>query len=534
MEGFATASCAAQHTRMNTSSVNAYRRIAPPLVAGLAVLFSFLWQGHKGFNLGDEGFLWYGTQQVLAGEVPIRDFMAYDPGRYYWSAALMSLFGNDGIMSLRAAVAIFQVIGLSVGLLLIGRTFTGNRASDMTYLLLGAVTLLAWMYPRHKLFDISLSILLIGTLTYWIEKPTSHRYYLAGLAVGVAAFFGRNHGLYGAAGSLGALLFLALNRVERPGWIKGGALWCAGVVTGYAPMLYMWLAIPGFRATFFRGVRSMMERGSTNLTLPIPWPWRVDFAALPIIEAVRGVLIGCFFLGIVIFGVLSLVAIIHHYLRGRAIAPVWIACALLALPYAHYAYSRADVGHLAHGIFPLLIGALFLLYARRPAIKWPLALLLGGASLGVMYALHPGWQARSHPGWTEVEISGDRLQVDPFTAHDIALLRELVETYAPDGQNFLATPYWPGAYALMGQRSPMWAHYALWPRSEERQLEEIERLREVQPRFALVIDFPLDGREDRRFRHTNPLIYQYIREHFEDRSTAYHSVYEIYVAREAK
>lgn len=237
-------------------------------LATFVVLAVFIWQGNQGFSLLDEGFLWYGAQRVMLGEVPIRDFMAYDPGRYYWSAALMGLLGDNGIMALRGAVAIFQVMGLFVGLLLIARSV---KKQNFLYLFLSAVTLVVWMFPRHKLFDISLSVFLIDALAFLVQHPTSRRYFFAGLYVGLVAVFGRNHGMYGVAASVGIVVWLNIKRIEGPGLIEGFSLWATGVITGFMPILAMALLVPGFAAEFMEGIQFMIfEVKSTNLPLPVP------------------------------------------------------------------------------------------------------------------------------------------------------------------------------------------------------------------------------------------------------------------------
>ena len=160
------------------------------LFASAVILLLFIWQGRKGYNIGDEGFLWYGVQRVLAGEVPLRDFMAYDPGRYYWSAALLALWGQEGIMQLRAVVAIFQTLGLAAALCLLDRANPATSATRRrAFMLVSALILVLWMFPRHKLFDTSLSIFLIGMLAALIRKPDQRHFLLLGIGIGLIYLF---------------------------------------------------------------------------------------------------------------------------------------------------------------------------------------------------------------------------------------------------------------------------------------------------------------------------------------------------------
>jgi len=50
------------------------------------------------------------------------------------------------------------------------------------------IVLLAWMYPRHKLFEPSLAMATVYFAVRLIEKPTLRQYFVSGLVVGLAAF----------------------------------------------------------------------------------------------------------------------------------------------------------------------------------------------------------------------------------------------------------------------------------------------------------------------------------------------------------
>jgi hypothetical protein len=488
----------------------ASRMLLALLVSSALVIGSFVWQGHYGFNIGDEGFLWYGVQRVQAGELPILDFISYDPGRYYWSAALTGLLHDDGIMALRAAVAVFQLFGLFVALLLLLR---GKSRLDATLLILAVIALLAWMFPRHKIFDSSLSIILIGILTLLVQHPSRRRFFLAGAGVGLAAVFGRNHGVYGVAGILGVIIYLACRQRSVAALMSGLAYCACGIVAGYLPILVLIAAVPGFAAALWESIGAIFERG-TNLPLPVPWPWLVPVTQLPLATAAADVLTGMLFIAIILFGVCSLLWIIRQALRQRPVAPEFVACSVLALPYAHFAFSRADVGHLAQAIFPFLIGVFVLLKDWPPKARWLAAFAMAGVSLVIMLPLHPGWDCRMNRCAT-ADISGSALTFDLDTANSLAILKRAVELYAANGRSFVAAPLWPGAYALFKRKSPMRETYALVPRGSEFERREIERIKLAKPGFVVIVNIPLDGREELRFRNTHPLIEQFIRDNFD-------------------
>lgn len=494
------------------------------------VVMLFIWQGNMVFNLWDEGYLWYGVQRVMQGEIPIRDFMSYDPGRYYWSATLMSLWGSDGIMALRGSVAVFQIIGLFVGLLLV---YKAENKKNLFFLLLAAITLTIWMFPRFRLFDISLSILLIGSLAFLVEHPTNRRYFFTGLCVGLIAVFGRNHGVYGVVGSIGAIFWLNLKREEGASLFKGLILWSTGVVTGFMPILLMVLLIPGFAVAFWESIYFLLfEFKATNLPLPVPWPWLVDFATLSVNKSIQRVLGGLLFIGIILFAVLSISWVVLRKLSNKQVPPSLVAASFLALPYAHFSYSRAAVDQLSLGIFPMLIGCLVILSTQPTKIKISLAIILCTISIHVTYKHYPGWQCRRvNKPCVNIEISDSDMIVKPRTASDVKLLRRLADQYANDGRSFIAVPYWPGAYSLLERKSPIWEIYALVPRSQSFEQAEIERLKVADPGFALIFDFPLDGRDELRFKNTHPFTHQFIMNHFERVPDSPNPLYQIYKAK---
>jgi hypothetical protein len=491
-------------------------RFVPAIVTLLAVvacLLGFLAEAHVGFNLWDEGYLWYGVQRVLHGEVPIRDFVSYDPGRYYWAASLLWLFHAQGIVAVRAATALFSALGVVAAVWLVLHGSTGSGLVRLGLCVVAVVLCLLWMVPWWKGYDAAISVILVASLARVLARPSPLRFLLHGVVIGLAAVFGRNHGFYGVVACLLATPALMVC-VDPPAWRRCIPAWLAGVVVGFSPVLLGLVLDHQFAAMFWESIRFLLfEYRGTNLPLPVPWPWTVHGQGMLTQALLARWVTGGMFLLLPLFCVVSVVVVAIHLRRHRRIVhPEFVACIVTAIPYLNVAFSRADVSHLAQAIFPLLIGVL-IFPARglgQVLLRWLGLPLLALASLLIALPLHPLYQAWTQPGWRIVDVRGDALRMSDAAAVSVEAVEGLAHRYLPSGGTLLAAPVWPGVYALLGVRSPVREIYPLFPRSDRFQKQEIGRLRQDRPSLVLIYDIAVDGREDLRYAHTHPLIWNYL------------------------
>jgi hypothetical protein len=482
----------------------------------IATLGAFLLEGHTGFNLGDEGYLWYGVQRVLHGEVPIRDFMSYDPARYYWAAGLLWLFHANGIVAVRAATAAFAALGVvGTGILVLDGA-AGRMAARLGLCVFAMLLCLFWMIPRWKGYDAAISVILTGSLVRLLMYPSTRRFFVHGIVIGLAAMLGRNHGLYGVVACLLVTPVLMLG-ADRPVWLRCIPAWMAGIVLGFAPILIGLIRDHRFAAMFWESIRFVLfEYKGTNLPLTVPWPWTVS-AQGPLAALLGPWLVGCFFVALVLFCASGAVVVLFQLRREEKIAnPVFVACVATAIPYLNVAFSRADVQHLAQAILPCLIGFLVCPWPRRTRtiVQASSLLILVLTTLWVMLPMHPCYVMRTYPDWKSVDVRGDQVWMNADTAASVEAIDELASRHVKTGGTILSVPVWPSAYALLGIRSPVYEIYPLFPRSVEFQDQEIDRLRQADPQMVLVDDVAVDGREELRYAHTHPRIWNYISTHY--------------------
>lgn len=476
------------------------------LLAIVLVGASFAIQARTGINLADEGFLWYGAQQTVHGKVPLRDFQSYEPGRYYWSAAGMILFGK-GLLALRLSETLFQILGVWVGLLAATRI-----AHSWALLISVGLMLIVWMVPSHKLFDHVLLLFGIWLACRVIEDSSPVRIFMAGFFIGLCFVFGRNHALYNFLAEACLLLFLSL-KLPAPPLMSQIGLWFAGILLGLVPTIVMFFCVSGFFTSYIEPIRMIVRQGA-NLSLPIPWPWRVmPNSPTGVMQFLLGILLIALPLGYLAAILVSL-AMRSQGLQNHSLL---IGCAFVGVFYLHHVFSRPDFSHLAQVIHPFTLGVLALLsfFSRQQLYHWVAIVLLianGAFTVGRQTPLYQ--RLTSRIPWVPCDACG-KIFVAPSTARLVGHLRKFsVETMGGEDGVVIA-PFMPALYSIMNRESPLWELSFLFPATAEGQRAMIQHLNARNVNWAIISDVPLDKREDRRFSATHRILWQYLIENFE-------------------
>ena len=485
-------------------------------LAAVLVAALFALQSHVGLNLSDEGYLWYGAIHARAGEVPIRDFGAYDPGRYYWSAAWSFVFGED-IIGLRAGLAVFQAIGLGCGLLAVRRA-VANR----WLLVFAGVVLALWMSPRHKIFEPSLAMMAVWFCVRLLEQASPGRLWAAGVFTGLAAVFGRNHGVYCTL-SMGVAIAWACRFAVQD---TAAALlrFGAGIAVGFAPLGVLALLEPGFATAFVRDIAAIADRG-VNIPHPIPWPWRIEWVATGALGNASKALASVTYLLYFAFFPVALWVIVRRRLIGPEVVLLGSA-ALVGVAYGHHMIVRSDLAHLAQSIHPALLGSFALVAVvparSRVAIGAIVFGLLAVLTLGVAAPTQPIGALWSAPSPYPIrDLNGRHVLVPPDIARTVDAVREQLLPSLDAQDAVLFTPDLTALYPLTGRSAPVWNIYPLWRASDASQrgmIDEIEA-----HRVQAVVLRPSRGHASATwdFEVTHPLVVAHLRAEFRPESAAW-------------
>jgi hypothetical protein len=521
------------------TSFHAFLKVAL-LSAALVILF-FILVGNVEIYLDDEGFLWYGTIRTMLGDVPLRDFQAYDPGRYCWGAFWFKVFGDSGILSLRASGAIFQFIGLTFGLMTLRRVF-----KNWLVLAVSGVLLLTWLFPLWKVFEPVVSLAAVYFAVRLVERPSISRHFAAGIMVGLGAFFGRNLGLYCFLAFFFLIPFIYL-KIDKAQLVRRLGAFGAGVLVGYLPMLLMLAFVPGFFAIFVESVKGNSSLKGIILPLPVPWPWRLNYSQLTLSESLQIFFVGVLYLIMPLFySVVGLILLFSK--RDFQRKAVVIASTFVGAFYLHYAFSRAQVYYLAWAIQPLLIGLLALPFCfdlsyRKVCTVVMMAFVFIATWCAVcMYPpLHYRSKAKSfikataltandivkgrgyHTymdvamwdfGLVRTSVAGDTLWIDKEQSDAINNVTALNQQYIPPDAELFIAPFWTAFYPILHKRSPIWGIYLWSPADQSKQEKMVEELNQQQINWAIICDRSTDGREEVRFRNTHPYVLQYLETNF--------------------
>lgn len=363
-----------------------------------------------------------------------------------------------------------------------------------------------------KMFEYNIVLIGVFVAVWFLEKPSFKRHFVAGIFVGLAAFFGRNHGLYNFLAFFFLVLF-AWHKGERSFLIKKGFLWGCGIVVGYSPMLFMIGVIPGFGDSFLRTVIAVAKY--SNIKRAVPWPWTIDYTKLDWIMSFHKFGVGALFMLLPVFYVYSLITALRSSREEILARRVMIASSFIGLFYLHHAYNRGDWSYLTQSIHPFLVGiisvpCLFITDSSRKTARIVIVAVCFIMALVILPRDPLYKMSRDPEKFVYYDVAGDQIKMKKGTARMIRCMKKLNKKLFKEEDGFLIAPMWPGLYPLLDKPSPVWTLFFLRPATEEFQNTMIADMEKNNVKWVVIGNIAPEGKNENRFKNTHTVMWRHI------------------------
>lgn len=460
------------------------------IAAVLVTAFAYATRRRETLLGTDEGYLWYGTQRLLDGEQPIRDFRSYEPGRYWWTALVARALGR-GLVPVRLA----SHLAVGVALVVLAAVLGAAGASPVGLLLLPAVVL-GWRSAHHKLIDTA-SMLLVaaGGSALLLDTPGAEVGF--GIAIGLAAVTGLNLGAYAIA-TAGIIVTVGLvtGTVVPSMLLSIGA----GCLAGTTPLLAWFARHQGtLPALWHARVVVPRRRGTTNLPLPIPWPWRRRTSAQGATTPTTEWIVRIGFVAAPALAVVVLVASTVGVVDAAVSAPL----AAVGLMTFHHALSRADLSHLQLPAM-FVIGSVVVLPGLAGIVG---SIAAVGLTVPIVLATHPRIRRRRSPAAFERrQLLDDMIWMPRGLARQLDAVRNALEPR----EALAAIPLGIPILAALDTRSAVHDTYCVYPAGPEADEDLRADLEAASPVLVLVDTRAVSGSIAGGFPDTHPETWEWL------------------------
>ena len=477
-------------------------------VGVIALILSF--NHNAGFNVPDGGYLWYGTLRVLEGKVPIRDFRAYDPGRYYWTALWLKLLGNK-LTSIRFASYIWLLIPLTLVLYLL------YFAVDSWIIVgIGSILLACWAQPIHKIIDFSIPLVTIFLIQLLLTHPSNTLIFILFLWIGFTWFVGLNHFIYNGMAGFATCLFIYVQHSIPFHSLTINVF--GGLAIGLFPML-LFLLIPYTGNTYIKKkIVKIINRRSTNLKIPIPWPHKQVRKNLNGMDNLRQRLLSVSTILLPTWYILTLILFLSlpdftkfHFLAASSIVGIF---------YLNHFYSRSDLAHLYLTGSPMILGILSIQNGNLVSLICLIFLMI----YCFILAIHPLYKAIKEEKYNldrkYLKAGKGLVYLNSGLHNELTAIIHIIKTNILPNESVFITPLLVGIYPLIERESPVYDTFPVYPANLKQQKKMITEIKTSDTRLILVQNVSLDGRADLQFQNTHPLVWSFICQNFKRLDTS--------------